>query len=127
VLVATDARRREVYWAAYADGKPLTGPGVAAPAEVAARAAEWELTEAVGDGAVRYAETLGLPVRQEPRYPPAAALAALAADRVLADRGHGQQGHANRGRGAVGETLTPLYLRRPDAVAPGARKAVLPA
>jgi hypothetical protein len=66
----------------------------------------------VGDGAQRYADVLGLPVHPEPRYPPAAALAALAADRI-------------RG-GAPGERLVPLYLRRPDAVEPGARKPVLP-
>jgi tRNA threonylcarbamoyl adenosine modification protein YeaZ len=112
VLVATDARRREVYWAGYDNGKALTEPGVGTPADVAVRAAELGLTAAVGEGAQRYAEPLGLPVRPEPTYPPPAALAALAADRVRA--------------GAPGERLTPLYLRRPDAVAPGARKAVLP-
>jgi tRNA threonylcarbamoyl adenosine modification protein YeaZ len=112
VLVATDARRREVYWAGYEDGKPLTEPAVGAPADVAVRAAELGLAVAVGEGAQRYAGLLGLPVRPEPTYPPAAALAALAADRVRS--------------GAPGERLVPLYLRRPDAVAPGARKAVLP-
>jgi hypothetical protein len=65
---------------------------------------------AVGDGALRYADVLGVPVRDEPRYPPAAGLASLAAARVL--------------DGAPTEPLTPLYLRRPDAVVPGARKAV---
>jgi tRNA A37 threonylcarbamoyladenosine modification protein TsaB len=100
-----------VYWAGYDDGKALTEPGVGAPVDVAVRAAELGLTAAVGEGAQRYAE-LGLPVRPEPTYPPASALAALAADRVRA--------------GAPGERLTPLYLRRPDAVAPGARKTVLP-
>jgi tRNA threonylcarbamoyl adenosine modification protein YeaZ len=112
VLVATDARRREVYWAGYEGGKPLTSPGVAAPADVAVRAAELGLMAAVGEGAQRYAGPLGLPVRPEPTYPPAVALAALAADRVRAS--------------APGERLVPLYLRRPDAVVPGARKAVLP-
>jgi tRNA threonylcarbamoyl adenosine modification protein YeaZ len=112
VLVATDARRREVYWAGYEGGKPLTPPGVGAPADVAVRAAELGLVAAVGEGAQRYAGPLGLPVRPRPAYPPAAALAALAADRVRAR--------------APGERLVPLYLRRPDAVAPGTRKAVLP-
>ena len=111
VLVATDARRREVYWAGYDDGRPVTGPAVDGPAAVAARAADLGATAAVGDGAHRYADVLGLPVLDEPRYPPPAALAALAADRVRA--------------GAPSEPLTPLYLRRPDAVEPGARKAVL--
>jgi hypothetical protein len=44
------------------------------------------------------------------RYPEPAALAALAADHI-------------RG-GAESEPLTPLYLRRPDAVEPGAPKSV---
>ena len=36
-LVATDARRREVYWARYSpDGRRLSGPGVAAPATLPA-------------------------------------------------------------------------------------------
>ena len=33
VLVVTDARRREVYWARYADGVRVDGPGVAAAAD----------------------------------------------------------------------------------------------
>lgn len=111
VLVATDARRREVYWAVYAAGRRVTEPAVAAPAVVAARAAELGVVAAVGEGAQRYADVLGLPVRDEPRFPPAGALAALAAERVRA--------------GAPGERLTPLYLRRPDATEPTARKPVL--
>jgi len=65
---------------------------------------------AVGDGAHRYASVLPVPVLDEPRYPPAVALARLAADRVL-------------GR-APSEVLTPLYLRRPDAAEPRPPKAV---
>jgi len=106
-LVATDARRREVYWATYADGQRVSGPAVDRPADLDLTGVE----HAVGDGALRYAEVLGIPVRVEPRYPPAWALAVLAADRVRA--------------GAPGEPLTPLYLRRPDAVEPGARKPAL--
>jgi tRNA threonylcarbamoyl adenosine modification protein YeaZ len=34
VLVATDARRREVYWARYRDGVRVEGPAVSAPADV---------------------------------------------------------------------------------------------
>ncbi len=34
VLVVTDARRREVYWARYRDGVRVEGPAVAAPADV---------------------------------------------------------------------------------------------
>ncbi len=35
VLVVTDARRREVYWARYRDGVRVDGPAVNAPADVA--------------------------------------------------------------------------------------------
>ena len=107
VLVATDARRSEVYWALYADGVRVGGPAVGRPADIGAVA-----DRAVGDGALRYAGVLGLPVADEPRYPPPARLAALAADRVRA--------------GAPGEPLTPLYLRRPDATpAPATPKTTL--
>ncbi|RKN44535.1 tRNA (adenosine(37)-N6)-threonylcarbamoyltransferase complex dimerization subunit type 1 TsaB [Micromonospora endolithica] len=113
VLAASDARRREIYWAVYdGAGQRIAGPEVSAPAVAAQRARDLAVTVAVGDGAHRYAETLGLPVRDEPRYPEAGVLAALAAERIRA--------------GAPGEALTPLYLRRPDAVAATARKPVLP-
>jgi tRNA threonylcarbamoyladenosine biosynthesis protein TsaB len=111
-LVATDARRKEVYWAVYRDGVRLTGPSVNRPDAVAALLGGSGVEYAVGDGALLYPTALPVPVRDEPRYPPSVALAGLAADRV-------------RGR-APGEVLTPLYLRRPDAVEPGQRKAVTP-
>ncbi|MFF5217181.1 tRNA (adenosine(37)-N6)-threonylcarbamoyltransferase complex dimerization subunit type 1 TsaB [Micromonospora sp. NPDC000442] len=113
VLAASDARRREIYWAVYdGAGERLVGPEVGAPSVAADRARELGATVAVGDGAHRYAEALGLPLRAEPRYPDAGALATLAAERIRA--------------GAAGDPLTPLYLRRPDAVAATARKPVLP-
>mgnify|MGYP001949749359 CR=1 FL=1 len=111
VLVATDARRREVYWRVYDAGRPITDPAVDRPADLVPRLAEWGVTTAVGEGAQRYAETLGLPVADSPRYPDPVTLARLAAERVRA--------------GAPSEPLTPLYLRRPDATLPGARKPVL--
>ncbi|MFI5832382.1 tRNA (adenosine(37)-N6)-threonylcarbamoyltransferase complex dimerization subunit type 1 TsaB [Micromonospora sp. NPDC051300] len=112
VLVASDARRREVYWAVYdGAGRRVAGPDVAAPAVVAERAREMAVTVAVGDGAHRYADVLGLLVRDEPRYPDPLALAGLAASRIRA--------------GGPGEALTPLYLRRPDAVAATGHKPVL--
>jgi tRNA threonylcarbamoyl adenosine modification protein YeaZ len=106
VLAATDARRREVYWATYRDGVRERGPGVAKPADLRVDA-----TRAVGEGALRYADVLQLPHDGELLYPRARALAELAADRVR-DK-------------APAEPLTPLYLRRPDAVEPGARKPAL--
>ncbi|KOX04163.1 peptidase M22 [Micromonospora sp. NRRL B-16802] len=113
VLAASDARRRELYWAVYdGAGQRIVGPEVSTPAVAAARARELGATVAVGDGAHRYAEVLEMPVRVEPRYPDATVLALLAGERIRA--------------GAPGERLTPLYLRRPDAVAATARKPVLP-
>ncbi|MEV8511176.1 tRNA (adenosine(37)-N6)-threonylcarbamoyltransferase complex dimerization subunit type 1 TsaB [Dactylosporangium sp. NPDC051484] len=105
-LVATDARRKEIYWAVYQDGHRLAGPDVDRPAAVALDGIE----RAAGDGAEKYADVLALPV-EGPSYPSALALAELAAERVRAK--------------APGETLTPLYLRRPDAVLPGERKPAL--
>jgi tRNA threonylcarbamoyl adenosine modification protein YeaZ len=106
-LVATDARRREVYWATYHNGARVDGPAVAKPADVDAGKAD----HAVGEGALKYADQLGLAVAPEATaYPGAEWLARLAADRVLA--------------GAPSERLTPLYLRRPDAVEPGTPKKV---
>ncbi|MEU5908296.1 tRNA (adenosine(37)-N6)-threonylcarbamoyltransferase complex dimerization subunit type 1 TsaB [Micromonospora sp. NPDC047527] len=113
VLAASDARRRELYWAVYdGAGQRILGPEVSTPVVAAAHARELGATVAVGDGAHRYAEVLELPVRVEPRYPDATVLARLAAERIRA--------------GAPGERLTPLYLRRPDAVAATGRKPVLP-
>jgi tRNA threonylcarbamoyl adenosine modification protein YeaZ len=106
VLVATDARRREVYFATYLDGRRVTDPDVAKPADV-----EVTAQRAVGEGALKYSEVFGLPIDDRVLFPPGAALVALAADRVRAR--------------AAGEILTPLYLRRPDAVASAARKHVL--
>jgi tRNA threonylcarbamoyl adenosine modification protein YeaZ len=178
VLVATDARRREVYYATYTDGVRETGPDVAPPADVAgalaralavraaAEVAESEIVEsavalsgvdgarraaalaradadasaaairrietardalagvdaadaaarvtalvdrAAGEGAGKYADVFGVPVT-DLRYPDGAALVALAAPRLRA--------------AAPGDSLTPLYLRRPDAVEPSGRKPV---
>jgi tRNA threonylcarbamoyladenosine biosynthesis protein TsaB len=106
LLVAADARRKEVYWARYVDGVRVTGPEVSRPADVplGARAA-------AGAGARLYADVLGLAL-VGPDYPSATALVQAAADRIRA--------------GAPSEPLTPLYLRRPDAVPPGRPKAVTP-
>jgi tRNA threonylcarbamoyl adenosine modification protein YeaZ len=101
--VVTDARRREVHWAAYrpAERGPerLEGPYVAAPADAA-----WS-GPAVGAGAELYAEHF--PGRREPLHPRAGDLARWVA------------------RGLPTVAPDPMYLRRPDAVEPGARKSVL--
>ena len=105
VLAATDARRREVYWAVYADGVRVGGPDVGKPADL-----QFTADRAVGEGAEKYADVLGVPADAELLFPPPWALIELAADRVRKE--------------APTEPLTPLYLRRPDAVEPAARKPV---
>ena len=104
VVVVTDARRREVYWARYAGGVRVDGPGVCAPGDVPLVQGD----RLVGAGARLPAfasyEVLG------PEHPVMVRLVARASDRVLA--------------GAPSDPLTPLYLRRPDAVEPGAGKRV---
>jgi tRNA threonylcarbamoyl adenosine modification protein YeaZ len=105
-LVATDARRGEVYWARYsAAGERLSGPGVAAPASLPAG------LPTAGEGPALYPGLLGDPIA--PRYPAAATLADLAAKRLAA--------------GAPLARPDPLYLRRPDARVPGPPKRVTPA
>lgn len=104
-LVVTDARRREVYWAAYDGGKRIFGPAVDAPATVVERAAELGATAAAGG----MAAAVGLPALAPASASPAG-LVAVAAD-VLRT-------------GAAPVPLEPLYLRRPDAQEPGARKRV---
>ncbi|MGA8114707.1 MAG: tRNA (adenosine(37)-N6)-threonylcarbamoyltransferase complex dimerization subunit type 1 TsaB [Actinocatenispora sp.] len=107
VLVATDARRREVYWAVYVDGVRQGAAAVGAPATVATGLT---VDRAIGDGAVRYADVLGVPVVEEPRFPVPEALIGAAAERIRS--------------AAPGEQLEPLYLRRPDVTLPGAARTV---
>jgi tRNA threonylcarbamoyl adenosine modification protein YeaZ len=107
VLAATDARRKEIYFAAYVDGVRTGDPSVARPEAVDPSGFD----HAIGDGAHRYEAVLGLSVIDEPRYPSALALVELAADRIRTK--------------APSEPLIPLYLRRPDAVLPGERKPAL--
>jgi tRNA threonylcarbamoyladenosine biosynthesis protein TsaB len=97
-VVATDARRREVYLASYdANGRRLDGPVVDKPANLATDAA------VVGEGAVLYPEAFPHPAG--PTHPRATWLArAVAEERAeLSDP-------------------EPLYLWRPDAAMPGPRK-----
>ncbi|MHA3704222.1 tRNA (adenosine(37)-N6)-threonylcarbamoyltransferase complex dimerization subunit type 1 TsaB [Jatrophihabitans sp. YIM 134969] len=104
LVVATDARRREVYWARYeADGRG-TGPQVSVPAEVDRAGAA-----VTGGGVVRYADVLGTSIGLD--HPTAAGLVQGARDRLV--------------QGAPTETVEPLYLRRPDAVVPTGRKSTV--
>jgi tRNA threonylcarbamoyl adenosine modification protein YeaZ len=107
-VVATDARRKEVYWARYADPRTaLTGPAVDRPADIADEVAG---LPAVGAGALLYPDTF--PDARSPEHVSAAALARLAVER-LAD-------------GAQLPPPRPLYLRRPDAQVPKNYKVVTP-
>ena len=120
LVVATDARRREVYWARYADGRRTAGPGVERPAVLAAELGPD--VRVVGSGAVLYADVLGgssgggsghTVDADAPRWPDPAGGVRVA----LADPGAGLLGAEPPG------PLAPMYLRRPDAVPPGAPKA----
>lgn len=91
VLVVTDARRREVYWARYRDGLRLTGPAVNAAADV-----NTDGVQSVA-GSPALAAVFGLPVIG-PEHPGAAQLVAAVPDWTRDP-----------------DPLVPLYLRRPDA------------
>lgn len=108
LLVVTDARRREVYWAAYdATGTRVSGPHVQAPAAAARRAAELGIGAAAGSS--EHVVAVGLAMLAPP-VPAPAGLVAVAADALRS--------------GVAPGPLVPLYLRRPDATAPGPRKKV---
>jgi tRNA threonylcarbamoyl adenosine modification protein YeaZ len=101
VLVATDARRKEVYWARYARGADgavaLTEPAVDRPAEIADAV---RALPTVGRGPLLYPDLfpngLGGPLDVDP----------------------GVLGQVALRRIAAGEPMPvePLYLRRPDAL-----------
>ncbi|GAC56614.1 hypothetical protein GOHSU_12_00040 [Gordonia hirsuta DSM 44140 = NBRC 16056] len=103
VLVVTDARRREVYWARYRDGRRLAGPQVSAPDAVVIGEA------VVVAGTPEFTDRYDLAVSAV-TVPTAASLTAVA------------------DLGAQPGPLTPLYLRRPDAVLlkDQRRKSLLP-
>jgi len=120
-VVAPDARRKEVYWARYADARTRLGePAVDRPAELPADVAD---LPAVGAGAQLYETAFGQVRTDLPAHQSAAALAALAAERLAA--APGPPGSASSG--AVGLLPPrPLYLRRPDAQVPANYKVVTP-
>lgn len=108
-VVVTDARRREVYWSAYApavgswdDARRVHGPAVGPASDVAAHLAEHE-AEVVGAGAGLHPE--------------------LSGDTTARVRPAGLVGVASALlRTGAPTPLTPLYLRRPDIHVGGARK-----
>jgi tRNA threonylcarbamoyl adenosine modification protein YeaZ len=95
VVVVQDARRKEVYWAAYgAAAVRVEGPDVGPPDTVPVGG-----RRVVGAGARAWPEVFGREV--EGSLPRAAGLWALVEGRVR--------------DGAASDPLAPLYLRRPDA------------
>ena len=98
-LVATDARRKEVYLASYASGRRVSGPEVVKPLDAATESV------VVGRGAMLYPDSF--PNAAPPEHPSAAVLC----DVVVRERF---------------ELLAPdpLYLRRPDVMEPRAPKRV---
>ena len=97
-VVASDARRREVYWARYRDdGHRLDGPYVSRPADV-------------------------------PRLPTVGPATELYPDALRGRAGSALPRSGcvrRRGPGLPSAGSQPLYLRRPDAAEPGRRKSVL--
>jgi len=88
VLVATDARRREVYHATYLDGRRVTEPQVARPADVtveADRAADAALATMRPQGLERAQRLSRLAISQNP-YDTAAWLRIASADAVAHGR-----------------------------------------
>jgi len=113
-LVATDARRKEVYWARYdAAGARLAGPGVDRAVSIAGAAG----LPVAGTGGQLYPEAFGPVIG--PAYPDARTLCGVVAGQL--------GGRAPQpSRAAPLLAAEPLYLRRPDAREPGPPKRVTP-
>ncbi|MBK4140751.1 tRNA (adenosine(37)-N6)-threonylcarbamoyltransferase complex dimerization subunit type 1 TsaB [Corynebacterium macginleyi] len=96
-LVATDARRKEIYWATYRAGQRVAGPNVTKPGELTVPdVARVVIPE-------KLAEQLPEELAALPRSEAAPTAGALVAVAQLA---------------ADPEPFVPMYLRRPDAVPP---------
>jgi tRNA threonylcarbamoyl adenosine modification protein YeaZ len=99
-VVATDARRKEVYLATYDEqGRRLDGPEVLRPADAATD------RPVAGEGARLYPDAFR--DAREPAFPGAGWVARAVVEEL-----------------AELHDPEPMYLRRPDAVAPGAPKRV---
>ncbi|WP_311522929.1 tRNA (adenosine(37)-N6)-threonylcarbamoyltransferase complex dimerization subunit type 1 TsaB [uncultured Corynebacterium sp.] len=95
VLVVTDARRREVYWARYNDGARAAGPEVCKPADLPVEQVDvLSVPDNLAEQVTVVAGTIAY-------HAPAPAGLVAVAD-----------------LSATPEPLVPLYLRRPDAVPP---------
>lgn len=123
LLVATDARRKEIYWAHYdLDGGPIV-PGDPAVDKAAAVAEQLGDIPAVGRGARLYADVLHDATRAAAASAVDtsgdAALTGAGEAEVLLDVDAADLAIVAQERVMAGERLLdtePLYLRRPDAV-----------
>lgn len=106
-IAASDARRKEVFWARYEDASTRTGDiAVDRPADV-----DTGGLPVIGHGAAMYADVFGQDdAAAEPLYPFASAVGTVALHRLNA--------------GCELPDPHPLYLRRPDAVEPSMPKKV---
>ncbi|WP_028049952.1 tRNA (adenosine(37)-N6)-threonylcarbamoyltransferase complex dimerization subunit type 1 TsaB [Cellulomonas sp. URHD0024] len=123
VLVATDARRREVYWSLYRLAGPgrievLVPPAVGAAAEVPTNGAL-----VIGRGADLYRDVF---VADGPVVAPVGAVA-ISPDLLegLRDPDPAELARLSLQRSDEALDTEPLYLRRPDAVPPAERKRAL--
>lgn len=99
-VVVTDARRKELYWARY-DGKRIGEPQVSKPEELLAQFPD---SEFVGPGSQIYPDFISGKVLELKAGSLAKLFAAGAAQLV---------------------DVSPMYLRKPDAIEPTTRKSVL--
>lgn len=99
LLVVTDARRREIYYARYVDHVRTHGPSVQAPAAVAEELAGQQIDHVAGWR--EQAEQFG-PYAETSSVPTVAGLVASSGAAAFTDTAPGP--------------LTPWYLRRPDAL-----------
>lgn len=99
-VVASDARRKELYWAHYRGTERLDGPHVSGPEDL-------PVLPVIGPGVQAYADRLGDRPRPDgPTEIDAGLMAAL-------------------GTALPSAGTQPLYLRRPDAAEPTRRKSTL--
>jgi tRNA threonylcarbamoyl adenosine modification protein YeaZ len=100
-IVVTDARRKELYWARYEAGKRISEPEVLKPAELLTR---FPTSIFVGPGVSLYPDV-------------------ISGNDVVLSAGDLADLFA---KGSASEVpLAPMYLRKPDADEPGARKSVM--
>lgn len=118
-LVATDARRHELYWARYDEAGRQAGPDVSAPALIPC-----DGLPVAGEGPLLYSELLT--ASAGPTYPAAATLCRLVAAALARGETASSDSEFAIGTRSVLLAPEPLYLRRPDAREPGAPKRVTP-